>query len=425
MNKLYKNLNWLAWVKIFLVILYVFNLLSIVIPYIEAGLFDPMGLDFLAFWSAGKIAITDGFPYIYNLDRLAEVQYLAVSNPQVPFSQFHPVPSPLFPIFILPFALISHLNAPSSFTVWTILSTLLLIGYLAYFLKQTNPHGKQIHWFLILLISGTYAVVLNIYWGQVEVFLMIFAGEFTLAFIRRKPLLAGMWLAGMLLKPQILVLIIPWLLLARQWKVLWGFGGMAAVILGGSLLLSGVDGFTEVFRLWFQYVPGIYSNAPQTMINWRMPGIRLNEATSSNLGWFITGAGMLLTLLLTRKLIPSKPEKTSPEEMILHLTGVLAASLIFTWHSHMHMVMVLIPLLVYAWQQSSLPQTTIVLWMLLPAVLRVAVILFNIFLQISNLPTIEGLDGFVHGISGLLINVYLILKVLKYQNPIQTEAAPV
>ena len=364
MNKLYKNLNWLAWVKIFLVILYVFNLLSIVIPYIEAGLFDPMGLDFLAFWSAGKIAITDGFPYIYNLDRLAEVQYLAVSNPQVPFSQFHPVPSPLFPIFILPFALISHLNAPSSFTVWTILSTLLLIGYLAYFLKQTNPHGKQIHWFLILLISGTYAVVLNIYWGQVEVFLLIFAGEFTLAFIRRKPLLAGMWLAGMLLKPQILVLIIPWLLLARQWKVLWGFGGMAAVILGGSLLL-------------------------------------------------------------TRKLIPSKPEKTSPEEMILHLTGVLAASLIFTWHSHMHMVMVLIPLLVYAWQQSSLPQTTIVLWMLLPAVLRVAVILFNIVLQISNLPTIEGLDGFVHGISGLLINVYLILKVLKYQNPIQTEAAPV
>lgn len=63
--------------------------------------------------------------------------------------------------------------------------------------------------------------------------------------------------------------------------------------------------------------------------------------------------------------------------------------------------------------------------MLLPAVLRVAVILFNIVLQISNLPTIEGLDGFVHGISGLLINVYLILKVLKYQNPIQTEAAPV
>ena len=56
-------------------------------------------------------------------------------------------------------------------------------------------------------------VFLNFFFGQVNLWLLICAGEFFRAFLSAKPLKAGLFLGGWLLKPQLLILIIPFLLI--------------------------------------------------------------------------------------------------------------------------------------------------------------------------------------------------------------------
>ena len=53
-----------------------------------------------------------------------------------------------------------------------------------------------------MLIS--YPVHINLYYGQVEVFLVICVGEFIRSAVNKKPILSGIWLGGLLLNHKCL-----------------------------------------------------------------------------------------------------------------------------------------------------------------------------------------------------------------------------
>ncbi len=410
----FQNLNWNAWVRLALTALFTFYAAIFGYELFHSGLFQPMGFDFLAFWSAGKQAATAGFGAIYQMDQLAAIQYQAL-NPGVPFSEYQPVPVPLFSFFVIPFALLSHMNPVSGYWVWTIINSFALVGYLIFFINWLKQNGK-FPILLVLLALGSYATNQNIFWGQVEVWLMIMTGEFIRACLQKKPFLAGIWLGGLLLKPQVLILILPWLLLVRAWDVIKGFSVSGFIILLVSFLLGGVKGFIGLLNLWLKYVPGMHSNAPENMINWRMLALHLNGITSSSFGWVVAGLGMLVTLYLCWKLLPPKQEGDSSRKMLFRITGVLAASLIITWHSHMHLSMVLFPFLILAWNRQYLSQKLITIWMILPALLQILVLIVAFMMMFNILPIIPGFGGFILGMSGLVMNLIILLQLVKARN---------
>ena len=73
---------------------------------------------------------------------------------------------------------------------------------------------------------------------------------------------SGIWLGGLLLKPQLLIIIIPILIIQKNWKVLMGFFASSGVIIGSSLILSGTKGMRSLIDLWTQFGAGIAYKLP-------------------------------------------------------------------------------------------------------------------------------------------------------------------
>ena len=72
----------------------------------------------------------------------------------------------------------------------------------------------------MLLIS--LPVFLNLFTGQVNVWLVVCVGEFMRASISGREFRSGLWLGGLLLKPQALLLLAAGLLMRRRARILAG-----------------------------------------------------------------------------------------------------------------------------------------------------------------------------------------------------------
>jgi len=417
----FQHIGFNGWLKLVLAAIFSLYAAMFGYEYLANGIFHPVGFDLLAFWSAGKAALSNSFSSVYDLETLAQIQYSALRDPGISVTEFLPFPVSLFPFFILPFTLIASLDASPAYWLWTVFNSLALVGYLVFLIRHLKPKTRAFPTLLLILSISSYAVYQNFYWGQVEVGLLIIAGEFLRMILEKKPIAAGLWLGGMLLKPQVLVLVLPWLVLARQWKIIQGFSISALVILLVSILLGSWDGMLQMARLWTQFLPGMYSNGPENMINWRMLGIHLNGITHSSFGWIAAGLGMALTGTLCLRLLPRRHKKPTEEHLVHQLTGVLAASLIFTWHSHIHMAMVMIPFLIFGWLNGNLPQRTVVSWTILPAVLQILVLVLAALMFTKLVPWIQGVGGLILGLSGLIIHLVLIFQVLKHQ-PVSAQS---
>ncbi len=394
-------------------ILYCLNILFIAKDF---GLFNGLGCDFLAFWSAGKIANLHGFGQAYNLELIRQAQVDVITSMQYSTIAFPTFPVALFPVFVLPFTLLSKLDAGAAFGLWSILNIVILIIYSIFFAKNILDQKKVQPFQKLLLLSVliSYPVVANLIYGQVETLLVICGGEMIRNAIAKKPWLSGAWLGGMLIKPQILLLVLPALLIMKNWKVLAGFSISSAGILLTSLLLAGWDGMTAMLKLWFAFVPGVETTSSFSMANWRMLIENLNTLTSSSTGWFVAGAGMLTTAILWLLLCLKAPVFGS-REWIIRFLAIFAASCAFTWHSHIHMGMVLIPFLLYTVSTMNSPKIIPIIdfWTYaFPA----ATMLYSFirFLMVAEvIPPYALTSEFVMGLCGLLIYMLIIIYGVK------------
>ncbi len=296
-----------------------------------------VGMDFRAFWSAGYIANTEGITQVYDLELMEEVQRTILSPEQLPSFQVAPVS--VLPVFIPLFQLFALLPPIPAFYLWSALNLVGFILYLVFFLQRVKAHNWQM---LVLLGLFTYPSFSNLYFGQINLLLMIFVGEFIINVKLKRDFNAGLWMGGLILKPQLLILLVPVFLLQRKWKLLGGCFLSCAVALVGSLLLGKTAGLMGVTAIIVQFSKGIPTNLPAYMMNWRMIGEQISGLFSRGISWSVAVIGMIgtagLTLLMWRK-----PVATDSERFLVIFTGTLAATLIVTWHSHIHMAMVLLP----------------------------------------------------------------------------------
>jgi hypothetical protein len=237
---------------------------------------------------------------------------------------------------------------------------------------------------------------------------MIAVGEFIRAVIKGKQYRAGIILAFLLLKPQSLILLLPMLLIQRNWKALIGFGAASSILLLGSFGLIGMKGLNNFIVSWRTESLSNPTIAPEIMMNWRMIASRLGAITSPTFGWIVAAIGIIGTLLLVFSLWRQPITPVSPKYLFV-LFGTLAATNMISWHSHVHMAVILIPVLVYLFTQGFLPTRIINLWSFLPiATLFIGVlcaVLISFLGRFSITPT---LADFLLGLGLLTENLYFL-----------------
>ena len=177
-----------------------------------------------------------------------------------------------------------------------------------------------------------------------------------------------------MIKPQILVLILPGLLIGRRWPALGGFGVGAVALAVASFGLAGVQGMVDLMRLLTFEAAGPASAAPQHMVNWRSLAVNLEPLLPPALAWGLAAAGMLVTAGVALALW-RRPIAASPERLALVWTATFAATCAATWHSHQHMAMPVIVLLLYLALKGILPTRHLFAWLLAPMLIGAAVML--------------------------------------------------
>ena len=416
MNKkhkiLFQNLSKEAWQNLILAAFLAFYTGQVLFDVVWNNYCGNLAIDYCAFWSAGKIANLDGYTRVYDLTRLWEIQQPIVSKYMLP-EQYAPVPVPYLPIFIVPFQPLARLDVNLSFWLWTALNASGSLIYLVHFAKKTSS-GKLLKRRTLILLLLSLPVFLNLFQGQVNLWLMICTGEFLRNTLDNRPQRAGLWLGGLLLKPQILFLIIPALLIKRSFSTIYGFAFSAFGLGIASLILGSWSGLVKMFQLWVGYTGGLPSNYPEAMMNWRMVALNLNALSSTNIGWWIAIPCLLATMVFGLYIWKFPFDKPSTQLIVANL-GTFAATCAIAWHSHFSMSMVMIPILLYLTSREVLPENILSFWVFLPPIMMVITFILASIVKAGFLP--ESLYPFLNlmsGMRGLILNIYLVWWAFVY-----------
>ena len=411
----FSNLNFDKWQNLLLVALFFFYLSQFGFQYAKDGFLVGYGVDYLAFWSAGRIADDKGYAEIYNLENLRSIQNQVLETYHMVEkgieSNIQTFPAPILSFFIIPFQLLSRVNPQLSYWIWTGINLAVLIGYLIFFLRRTLPvntrlsSAKQ----MLLLMLFSYPVFVSLTEGQVEVFLVVCMGEFIRCALNKKPLPSGVWLGGLVLKPQLLIIIIPVLIIQKNWKVLLGFFASSGLIIGSSFILSGLRGMRSLIELWFHYDAGIATSSPERMINWQMIAVNLN----STLGWVIAILGMALTILAIYFLVKGN-HVYGTSQWVITMLGIFSATLAITLHSHYHMAVVLIPLLIYCSLSQMLNKKIVVFWAIVTPLVLIAMILIALLVFFLTKMKINEIGVMILGFSGFFANLVILISAVQY-----------
>ena len=196
----------------------------------EAGL--AVGRDFTMFWSASVLALEGSAGSVYDFQLIRELQGALTG-----------VPDPAYPVWLYPptglllVAPVSLLPYKVSLVVWTVAG----LGALGAVLWRILRDPAAV--VLLLLFPAVSLCLIN---GQSGVWLAALLGG-GLALLDRRPWLAGIMLGVATVKPQMLLLVVPCLLVGRHWRAT---GGLVATFLGMvalSVLAFGTGAWTGFF----------------------------------------------------------------------------------------------------------------------------------------------------------------------------------
>lgn len=371
-----------GWQNIFLVILIIFYFLMMCLYLINLNhvtLCEIIGSDYCAFWSAGRIINENAFADVYDWDFL--MQYQKIVFPQWQDGPFEILAVMYPPVFLLVFKYLSLIGLPLSFAIWTALNLIGFILYLRFFSIKTTGNPPPFR--LILMFVLSFPVFINFYNGQVNLWLMVCAGEFFRATLENKDLKAGAWLGGWLLKPQILILILPYLLIKRRFKALTGFMLSAAAIGLASIALVGIKGIQNLKNILLGSAVGAGGSNPLAMMNWRMVGAQIDTINKNSLGLIITIIGTTITIAAVIIFFIQQKKQDKDLEPVSTL-AIFAATCITAWHAHIHMAMFLIPPMLYLLLKKKFNIKLLTLWTFTPVFLTILSFIIAILFQLNE-----------------------------------------
>ncbi len=183
----------------------------------------PIGLDFISFWTASKIVLTDLPVHVYDMATHLAVQRAAFGGAPLNYTAFfYP---PVFLLICLPLALLPY--------GWALAAWLLTTGgaFLAALGKQGRAH--------ILSVLAFPAIWLNIAHGQ-NGFLTAALFAAGIRYLDAWPVLAGLFLGGLIYKPHFLTMLPVVLLVEWRWHTAVAAACSAALLVALSVAVLGV-----------------------------------------------------------------------------------------------------------------------------------------------------------------------------------------
>jgi hypothetical protein len=351
------------------------------------GMFNYLGLDFRTFLASAQIAAEEGFSKVYDLEVQQKYQlpiYDAYRGTYENTPPYETVPTPYIPVFIVPFLIFLPFSPDTGFLLYTFVS---LAAFLVSTRRLTREFGlgNEANWAVPGILASS-ALFYNFFYGQVGILLFVALAEFLIARKKQRQVMAGMWLALWLIKPQLLILILPWLLVKKDYQVLYGFISATVLVALASALLAGKDWLYSWLELLLLYPGGLATTNPQAMINWRSIALNLEPYLGSSTSWTLAGLGMAATLLMAMR---TWKRNQTDDQLWLSLTCTYAATCLITWHAHIHIAAPLfVPLLLLHAGTKRLSLKTWGALVAVPFSGVIASILSQIWLTYNNLPSL-------------------------------------
>lgn len=190
-----------------------------------------LGSDFIAFWSAARMAVTGHGLQAWDLPALAAVQDTAFPGLAGPTAWVYP------PATLLVVALLGYLPYAAAFVAWTVVGLGAFFGALAPILRR-RPYA----WPLAIAFPGVW---LGIAQGQTQFLVAGLAGG-ALLLLDRRPGWAGVLVGLLVIKPHLAVLFPVVLVADRRWRTVVTAAGTAVAATAAGVLTFGSDSI----RLW-------------------------------------------------------------------------------------------------------------------------------------------------------------------------------
>lgn len=387
------------------------------------GWFDYIGVDYRVYWASAQIARTYGFADVYDLNRQTEFQD-RVYRQYARAAQTKPVEVieiPYLPIFIAPLLPFGLLDPMTGFVLWSAANGLF---YLAYVWRLMRASRTRFDAFLGIGVFLSLPFMFNLFFGQIDIILFVALGEALIALGRDKEATAGAWLAGLLLKPQLLVLILPGLLIQKKWRALAGFGAVALLLIVASVVLAGVDGMLAWTRLVLNFAApqGVATNFTESMMSWRALALNWDSVAPLKIGWGLALVGIGITAFAGLSLWFYA---RASEKYLWVWLGTLAATFAVAWHSHVHTAVLLFAPMILGWQEFR-SLRVLRWWLVLPAAafLGVVWIYTPLILAFDSAASLVG-PAFAHIVVGailLVLNLMILYQTWQHLRQSKEQA---
>ncbi len=400
----FQGLSSEAWLNLLLVPLVTTFFINLVLPLIQNDWCK--AVDFCGYYSAGQVMNDGKIADIYNLDILKKYQDNIFRLANSPEPRAEAVAMLYLPVFILPFRLFARLDLPVSLLLWDFLNFVILILYLEFFSKSISRKALKLQLLILILIA--FPVFRNFLDGRVNVWLLICFGEFVRAIVTNKEIKAGLWLGGVLLKPQLLILVLPFLLIQKKYRAILGFVITSIILFGVSFILVGWEGLMNLKDVILEASKGGVSSFFVLMMNWRALGYFLSDFISPDIGKAVFIGGSAMTSLVPLIVFRKKSDSDSAM-FVVGLLGIMAATTAVAYHAHIHMAMILIPFILYLYLTQQIPRKWFLFWILFPGMINIALFVIVTLVSFGILP--EFFNSIVmisYGPSMLIANLVLL-----------------
>lgn len=164
----------------------------------------PLGYDFITYWAASSLGLGPHPEHAYQLPLLFQAEQAAVPGLQHSFPWYYP---PTFYLVVLPLSLLPYPIAYLAFVLTT------LAAFVAVFRRVVT--GREAMW-LLAAFSGMW---LNLFHGQ-NAFLTATLAAGALLCLERRPVMAGIGIGLLALKPHLALLFPLALIAGGAWRTL-------------------------------------------------------------------------------------------------------------------------------------------------------------------------------------------------------------
>lgn len=296
------------------------------------------GTDFIAFYTAGRIASESGYAKVYDLNAQRNIQAEVVGFPlqEKQFLLYNHLP------FTLPLlSLVIERDYVISFFRWVFVSGLFYLAAILVLIKSLLVEKSQ-HKKIILALLTFFPFTVSLILGQDTAIFVLGMSLFTSGFLKEKDWLTGLGLSIGLIRPHILAAMLLPVALKRP-KAFLFFTLFGTLWVASSFLLLGLQGSSDfIHSLAISAGGEWYGMHEESMFNFfglfarLFPSLQITFLRA--VAWTIFAVNLLFLAILWAKI-----KNPVPELLSLSLT----LSLVAAPHLHYHdLTLLAIPIIV-------------------------------------------------------------------------------